>query len=313
MQNLGKISKENEGYKVIFDRILLHPVDRVWKAITDPDQLKYWFTDITFDFRPGGQIVFQFRDEEKTKSYGEIVSIDVPNRFVWTWEGELAVWELTALDEYTTRLLFTYSKINGDYAVNVASGFHDILQLLENRLAGSEAMSPFGATANAPEFLPIRTRYAAAVYTDYPEIVQQPPVVIEKVLKAPVEKIWAALTNKEQMLQWYFSIDDFKPEPGFEFRFAGEGSKGDHYMHRCVVTEVNPLSKLQYSWQYEGYTGYSLVTFELFPQKNGTRISVSHQGLESFPQELADFTRNSFTQGWTDIIGKMLPDYLQKD
>ncbi len=95
--------------------------------------------------RPGGTITFQFRDKDQSKSYGEIVAIEPPDRFVWTWEGELAVWELTALDEHTTRLIFAYSKLSVDYAVKAPAGFHDLLDLLEDRLDGSEKISPFGA------------------------------------------------------------------------------------------------------------------------------------------------------------------------
>src|SRR5690606_9314152 len=106
--------------------------------------------------------------------------------------------------------------------------------------------------------------------------------------------------------------DDFKPEVGFQFTFPGEGHKGAQYIHLCTVTEVIPLKKLQYSWQYEGYPGYSLVTFELSEMGNKTRLTLTHQGLETFPQDNPDFAWKSFKGGWTEIIGNMLPLFLSK-
>src|SRR6266516_4367202 len=42
-------------------------------------------------------------------------------------------------------------------------------------------------------------------------------VVIERTFNAPVARAWKALTNVEQMREWYFDLKDFKPEVGFEF------------------------------------------------------------------------------------------------
>jgi len=135
-------------------------------------------------------------------------------------------------------------------------------------------------------------------------------VVVERVLNHPVEKVWKAITNKTQLKQWYFDLDDFKPEVGFRFSFPGQGHKGAQYTHLCTITEVVPLQKLQYSWQYEGHPGYSVVTFELTEIGNKTKLKLTHQGLETFPQDNADFAWKSFRGGWNEIIGKMLPDFL---
>ncbi|MCW3076912.1 MAG: hypothetical protein JWO32_1521 [Bacteroidetes bacterium] len=48
-------------------------------------------------------------------------------------------------------------------------------------------------------------------------------LVIERTFHASVPKVWAALSNAEQMKHWYFNIPDFRPEVGLEFSFsAGE-------------------------------------------------------------------------------------------
>ena len=138
----------------------------------------------------------------------------------------------------------------------------------------------------------------------------QEPFVIERSYDAPVEKVWKAITDREQMKQWYFDIPEFKPEVGFEFTFKGE-NEGRVFVHFCTITEVIPLQKLKHSWRYEGVEGMSYVTFELFDEGEKTRLKLTHEGLESFPQD-RDFRKENFAEGWTYITGISLMDYLEK-
>lgn len=73
------------------------------------------------------------------------------------------------------------------------------------------------------------------------------PVIVEEIFHASAEKIWKAITVKEEMKKWYFDVDAFEPVAGFEFRFAGKGHKGESYVHICKIMEVEPEQKLQYS------------------------------------------------------------------
>jgi uncharacterized protein YndB with AHSA1/START domain len=139
----------------------------------------------------------------------------------------------------------------------------------------------------------------------------QQPLVIERSYNAPVEKVWKAITDKSQMKQWYFDLDDFRPEVGFEFKFDG-GSDDKVYHHICRIVEVAPCKKLKYSWSYEGFEGMSYVTFELFTEGITTKVRLTHEGLETFPQNNRDFARESFTQGWTFILGTSLKKFLEK-
>ena len=138
------------------------------------------------------------------------------------------------------------------------------------------------------------------------------PIVIEQIYDAPIATVWEAITSKEKMKQWYFDLAAFKAEPGFEFSFYGE-NEGRKFKHLCRITDVVPGKKLEHTWQYEGYTGSSTVTFELFDDVNKTRLKLTHAGLETFPvTEHKDFAKENFLGGWTYIIGTSLKDYLAK-
>ena len=138
------------------------------------------------------------------------------------------------------------------------------------------------------------------------------PFVIEKIFNAPRKKVWRAITNKDDMKKWYFELPEFKPEVGFEFEFLGGKEEGIQYLHRCKITELVPEKKLTYSWRYEGYEGMSFVTFELFDEgSNKTKLKLTHAGLETFPKSNADFDRKNFVAGWTEIVDKLLKDFVE--
>ncbi len=141
---------------------------------------------------------------------------------------------------------------------------------------------------------------------------KQEPLVIEHTYNAPIEKVWEAITSKEQMKQWYFTLDSFEPKVGFEFEFeAGEADR--KYRHLCKITDVEFQKKLRYSWRYDGVEGNSYVTFELFPEGNSTRMKLTHEGLESFKTDNPDFKRESFEGGWSYILGTSLKNCLEKE
>lgn len=140
---------------------------------------------------------------------------------------------------------------------------------------------------------------------------KQESIVIERVYNAPIQKVWKALTDNSQMKEWYFDLEEFKPDPGFEFSFYGQGKQGEKYLHLCKITEVIPGKKLQYSWKYDQYEGNSFVTFELFEEGTQTRLKLTHEGLETFPADNPGFAKENFIEGWTHITGISLREFVE--
>ena len=134
-------------------------------------------------------------------------------------------------------------------------------------------------------------------------------VVVERTLNAPVAKVWKALTDVDQMRQWYFDLKEFRSEVGFQFEFVVE-HEGARYHHLCKITEIVPQKKIAYTWRYKGEPGDSLVTFELFPEGGKTRLKVTHTGIETFPKTPA-YAWKKFEAGWTAIIGAELKQFVE--
>jgi uncharacterized protein YndB with AHSA1/START domain len=136
------------------------------------------------------------------------------------------------------------------------------------------------------------------------------PIVVERIFDAPVRRVWTALTDVNEMRQWYFDLKEFKPQVGFEFDFVVK-HEGNSYHHLCRVTEVIPQQKIAYSWRYKGEPGDSLVTIELCSEGEKTRLRLTHSGIETFPKTPA-YARKNFEAGWTAIVGTELKQFVER-
>jgi len=135
-------------------------------------------------------------------------------------------------------------------------------------------------------------------------------VMVERTMNAPVARVWKALTDVDQMREWYFDLKEFKPEVGFEFEFVVE-HEGNRYHHLCRVTDVVLQKKIAYTWRYKGEPGNSLVTIELLSEGDKTRLKLTHTGIETFPKTPA-YARKNFEAGWTAIVGTELKKFVER-
>ena len=135
------------------------------------------------------------------------------------------------------------------------------------------------------------------------------PFIIEQVYDASKPEVWQALTDENEMRKWYFpQLKKFEPLVDFEFVFTNDGSP---YQKEWRVTRVIDGCLLAHSWIYKGYPGSSEVTFELFEEGAKTKLKLTHTGLASFPHD-PQFARHRFEEGWKQIIGINLNNYLEK-
>jgi uncharacterized protein YndB with AHSA1/START domain len=140
--------------------------------------------------------------------------------------------------------------------------------------------------------------------------VSNAPLVKEVLLDAPVDRVWKAITSRDEMKQWYFDIKEFRAEPGFEFQFTADNA-GKKFVHLCKVKEVDINKKFSHTWTYETHPeAVTLVTWELFPEGDKTRLRLTHEGLEKLPQD-ADYARENFVKGWNHILGISLTNHVK--
>jgi uncharacterized protein YndB with AHSA1/START domain len=128
---------------VRFERRLAHPPARVWRAVTETDELARWFParpEIGGERRVGAELTFIYPDGDAPPENGVIVDFDEPRLFAFTWrssgeDAQLLRFELEP-DGDGTKLVFTHELPRPDTA-KVAAGWQLCLDDLEAALAGN--------------------------------------------------------------------------------------------------------------------------------------------------------------------------------
>lgn len=138
------------------------------------------------------------------------------------------------------------------------------------------------------------------------------PIIVEQIFSKSKEEVWSAITDLKQMKQWFFeNIPDFIPQVGFETKFNVDAEERQ-FMHVWKITEVIPYEKIEYNWKYENMEGNAFVIFEIFEQGSETLLRLTNIGLETFPQDVPEFSRESCIGGWQFFINQRLKEYLEQ-
>ena len=137
------------------------------------------------------------------------------------------------------------------------------------------------------------------------------PFIVKFETKASKEKVWKAITEVNEMNKWFFeNIPNFEAKVGFETSFNVTSSTRDFY-HQWKVTEVILNKRISYTWTYKNIEGESLSVFDVEEHPKKIVLSITCSGLESFPDSIPEFTRESCLGGW-NYFAYRLKNYLKK-
>lgn len=145
-----------------------------------------------------------------------------------------------------------------------------------------------------------------------------PAVIVEQVYPTSKAKVWAALTQVDQMHQWFFGeIVAFEPTVGFTTEFNIE-VEDRSFVHLWKIVKSVPEQELVVNWNYQGMQGDSNVHFKIDQDFKGegpgeqTKLVLECEILEDFPEEIPEFRRESCVAGWEYFIQGNLKDFLSR-
>lgn len=141
----GTISITQDGTTIAFERRLAHPIDRVWAALTDPEERAQWFGRTTIDPREGGRVETVAEGPPASETMrtlsGRILVWDPPHVLEHEWQqttiGFSTVrYELRA-DGAGTVLRLTHNLTSDAGALGYIPGEHAYLDRLQAHLEGA--------------------------------------------------------------------------------------------------------------------------------------------------------------------------------
>lgn len=142
----------------------------------------------------------------------------------------------------------------------------------------------------------------------------QDSVICELHVAAPAERVFQAITDPEQVMQWWTGeqcqIESFSLEPRRGGRWTYDSKKSEINVNginkfHCngEILEFDPPRTLTYtrvSNAHEDPSKRTVVSWQLTREGNGTRVKVTHSGLSQLP-----LSRQNYSGGWPGVIGQL--------
>jgi uncharacterized protein YndB with AHSA1/START domain len=137
----GELQQTGDGYRLVFDRTLKRPVEKVWAALTTPERISDWMiADAEVEPRLGGRYALNFRNADH-RMEGVITRWEPPHLLAFTWPefadrpATLVTWALSP-DPVGCRLTLTHSFPGSDDFAAYGSGWHWHLDALPAAVDG---------------------------------------------------------------------------------------------------------------------------------------------------------------------------------
>jgi uncharacterized protein YndB with AHSA1/START domain len=166
-QTLGTHEQREDGTHVLrYERRLAHPVDRVWRAVTEPSEVEGWWAEADIDLRVGGRVQFRWLNTDRkddVKATGTVARLDAP----WLVEYDtdhhgLLRFELSPDGDAATVLRFTVEREGDEKLDMVLPGWHVHLEHLDAALDGDPIAWATWEADHRPRWDELHAAYAAA-------------------------------------------------------------------------------------------------------------------------------------------------------
>lgn len=284
-------------------RLLDAPRDLVWEVLTDPAHSALWFgpegfntTTHSFEFRVGGAWRFTMHgpdgvDYHNKQRYREIAPKE---RLVYIHTGGL-VHE----DEGGFVATITLAAEGKKTRLTLLSAFPsaEVLQHMSER---------FGVVEGGRQHLARLAGYLAMPRA-------KKVVVLARMLDAPRDQVWKALTTPDGMTQWFSPKEWTTPRASADLRVGGRwsvthrGSDGAETDHTGTYLEVVPESRLTFSWVIPSADGAIMLEahqhFSLIATGGKTRLTFVARIITAGPGTEAYMA--GVAQGWDQALDKL--------
>src|SRR5262245_18707012 len=133
----GTLDHLGDGrWQLRFTRTLPHPVEKVWRAITEPEHLAHWFpSTIDGERAAGARLRFAFPGVQAPPIEGEMLAYAPPSLMEFRWGTDILRLELRPSGEGTVLTLLDTLDERGK-AARDGAGWHVCLDGLAAHLRG---------------------------------------------------------------------------------------------------------------------------------------------------------------------------------
>lgn len=260
------------------------PPDRVWQAISEPEQVAKWLLPPMM----GGEMK---RDDDgklsvviggfMTAEVATVVSQDPPRQLVTrpTPDGVLATTYALAPDKNGTRVTVTVTGFERFPADTMTE------RLTPTGMGWEKALENLKAFVEGKE-LPFPQGFVSAMYGYRRDAPKKVAVERSIWIAATRERVWQALTDADQVRQWF--------SPGSQWRSTGVHVGGRLSVvdpetgadtHTQILEVVDPPNQLVTRSDVKPPEPATVTDWTLLEENGGTRLTITYSGYELEPVE----------------------------
>lgn len=165
----AEVRRDGDNWTLILSRDLKHPREKVWQALTDPEQLREWAPyDADGNLGVAGAKVNLTTIGAPTAHVTEtiVTKADAPAVLEHTWGGRQMRWELMATGEGTRLTL--WHNIDRNFISMGAAGWHICLDVLDQFVAGVPLGRMVGGNAMKGGWQRLNAEYAKQFGVEMP-------------------------------------------------------------------------------------------------------------------------------------------------
>ena len=145
----------------------------------------------------------------------------------------------------------------------------------------------------------------------------QDAIVSEVEISAPPERVFQALTDPKQLMQWWTNdacateLWEMEARDGGKWRFVTrKPSTGQNSTEIFgEIVEFDPPHRLAYTWLstwHDQPEQRTVVRWELSRVGHGTRVKMTHSGLSTQP-----VARKGYAGGWPGVV-EQLKNFVER-
>jgi uncharacterized protein YndB with AHSA1/START domain len=149
---------------LVFVRTLRHPPERVWAALTVPDEIRQWAPFVSDrNLTDLGTVTLRMTDSDRGQEFPGMVRHAVPPSLLeFTWGDDPLRWELDP-EGRGTRLTLHHGVEGPDWLSKVAAGWHLCLVVAERFMDGKPIGPIVGEAAKAYGWEKLNDAYGEAL------------------------------------------------------------------------------------------------------------------------------------------------------
>lgn len=117
---------------------------------------------------------------------------------------------------------------------------------------------------------------------------------------ATAAEIWSALTDQDELEEWWSEGVTLEPKVGGKFREAWKDDKGTAQLASGKVLAVKPKNEIRFSWREKDWLNdiYTECSIQIEDEKKHRVLTVVHTGWNKLPEGKRTKLINDFKVGW---------------